>query len=273
MVKTVPAGPLTIRVYTAPEAGLNVVSALVMGQKEAILIDAQYTLADAEKLVAELKTSGRSLKAIYISHSDPDYYFGLLPLKAAFPQTIVYATQPTINTILATAQYKLDYWGPIMGAAIANNVVLPQLLKGDHLELEGHRLDIKGLDGADAVNSFVWIPDAKAIVGGRSLFSGLHLWMTDVNTPELRTAYHARLSVMTALRPTLVIPAHQKDDQVLDASIIAYNEKYLTEYEAELSKATNSAQLIEAMKKLYPQAGLETGLELGAQVTKGEIKF
>nr|WP_262906254.1 MBL fold metallo-hydrolase [Hymenobacter terricola] len=271
--KTIPAGPLRLQVYSAAEPGLYVASTIVMGHREAILIDAQYTLTDAEKVVAELKKSGKTLKAIYISHGDPDYYFGLPAFKAAFPRVVVYASAPTVALILRTAQHKLDYWGPIMGPAIANNVVLPQVLKTDFLELEGHRLEIKGLDGADADYSFVWIPDAKAIVGGVRLFSGLHLWTTDVATPGRKADWRAKLALMEALQPAIVIPGHLLDNNVLDASIIAYTKKYLADYEAELGKAANSAALIAAMKARYPQAGLLVGLEIGAKVNTGEMQF
>lgn len=271
--KTIPAGPFHLDVYTASEQGLNVVSVIVMGQKDAILIDAQYTLSEAEKVVAEIKKSGENLKAVYISHGDPDYYFGLQAIKAAFPDVIVYASGPTVALIMKTAQHKLDYWGPIMGQAIANNIILPQVLKTDYIDLEGHRLEIKGLDGADADYSFVWIPDAKAIMGGVRLFSGLHLWTTDVATPGRKADWKAKLAMMEALHPGIVIPGHMKDDKVLDASIISYTKKYLADYETELDKAANSEALIKAMKASYPNAGLVTGLEIGAKVNKGEIKF
>ena len=270
---TIPAGPLSLRVYSAAEPGLYVASTIVMGQKAAVLIDAQYTLADAEKVVAELQKSGKALQAIYISHGDPDYYFGLQAFKAAFPHVAVYASAPTVALILRTAQHKLDYWGPVMGPAIVNNVVLPQVLPTDFLELEGHRLEIKGLDGADADYSFVWIPAARAIVGGVRLFSGLHLWTTDVATPGRKADWRAKLGLMEALQPAIVVPGHMLDNKVLDAGSIAYTKQYLADYEAELGKAANSAALIAAMNARYPRAGLPLGLEIGAKVNTGEMEF
>ena len=64
-----------------------------------------------------------------------------------------------------------------------------------------------------------------------------------------------------------------KDDKMLDASIIAYLKKYLADYETQLNQAANSEELITAMKALHPNAGLITGLEIGAKVNKGEMKF
>jgi glyoxylase-like metal-dependent hydrolase (beta-lactamase superfamily II) len=271
--KTIQAGPLNLHVYSASEQAFGVVSTIVTGENEAILIDAQFSLPDAEKVVAEIRRSGKQLQAVYISHSDPDYYFGLQAIRAAFPQATVYASEPTVANIVKTAQQKLDFWGPKLGAAATTNIVLPQVLKNDYLELEGHRLEIKGLDGNDAAHSFVWVPDAKAIIGGVSLFSGLHLWTADAATPERKAAWKQKLDMMDALNPLVVIPAHVKDKAILDKSVISYNKKYLSDYESELAKAANSTDLIAAMVKLYPQAGLMMGLEIGAKVNKGEMKW
>ena len=61
-------------------------SELLVGQREAMLIDAQFSRADAEQLVKRIQASGKTLSTIYISHGDPDFYFGLDVLKAAFPR-------------------------------------------------------------------------------------------------------------------------------------------------------------------------------------------
>ena len=47
----------------------------------------------------------------------------------------------------------------------------------------------------------------------------------------------------------------------------------LARFESELAKAKDSTELIEAMKKAYPTAGLGIALELGAKINKGEMKW
>jgi hypothetical protein len=54
---------------------------------------------------------------------------------------------------------------------------------------------------------------------------------------------------------------------------LQYNREYLKAYDLELAKAKNSAALIAAMKKRYPDAGLGMALEIGAKVNKGEMKW
>lgn len=81
------AEPLRLEVYNPGEKAIFAVSSeLLVGQREAMLIDAQFSRADAEQLVKRIQASGKTLSTIYISHGDPDFYFGLDVLKAAFPR-------------------------------------------------------------------------------------------------------------------------------------------------------------------------------------------
>ena len=183
------AGPFQLHVYHATEQSFGVTSTIVEAEHEVLLIDAQFTLPDAAQLVARIQATGKPVKAVFVSHGDPDYYFGLQVIRTAFPAATVYASAPTVAHITHTAQPKLDFWGPKLGASGTTNVVLPQVLKGNSLELDGHALEIIGLDGDDAEHSAVWLPDAKAIIGGVSVFSDLHLWMADAGSPERRATW------------------------------------------------------------------------------------
>ena len=70
--------------------------------EEAILVDAQFGKSQAEKVVEKIRASGKKLTTIYISHGDPDYYFGLETIKAVFPDAKVVATPPTVDHIKET---------------------------------------------------------------------------------------------------------------------------------------------------------------------------
>src|SRR5450830_1113047 len=68
---------LTLKVYNADANSFNVNSTLVMGAKDAILIDGGFTRADALRIAANVLDSGKQLTTIYVSQADPDYYFGV----------------------------------------------------------------------------------------------------------------------------------------------------------------------------------------------------
>src|SRR3546814_15498681 len=97
------AAELALDVYNPGAAAIfPVTSVLVSGEKELILVDAQFGKSQAEQLVKKIRASGKQLTTIYISHGDPDYYFGLETLTAAFPDAKVLASAPTVEHIKHT---------------------------------------------------------------------------------------------------------------------------------------------------------------------------
>lgn len=251
----------------------QVSSVLVSGQREAILIDAQFGKSQAEKVVKMVRDSGKTLTTIYISHGDPDFYFGLDTVVAAFPNARVVATEPTVQHIKETVDGKLAFWGPKLGADAPSRPVIPQVLKGSTLTLEGQALEITGLDGPQPDRSFVWIPSLKAVVGGVVVFGNLHVWMADTQTPQSHKDWLATLARIEALKPVTVIPGHYAPGAPLTLESVRYTQGYIRAFDTQTAKAADSAALIAAMKAQYPQAGAAASLELSAKVAKGEMKW
>jgi glyoxylase-like metal-dependent hydrolase (beta-lactamase superfamily II) len=271
--KTVEAGKLKLQVYHAAESSFGVASVVVSGANEAVLIDAQFTLADAEKVAQQIKDSGKKLTAIYISHGDPDYYFGLEIFKKYFPEVTAFASPTTVEHIKATAQKKIDVWGERLGKAITSNVVLPQVLKGDYLTVDGERLEVIKPDAAPE-RAFVWIPAMKAVVGGINVFgTTFHPWMADAQSPEARSKWIAVLSKIESLHPDIVVPAHAKSDSPFDLKAVQHTQRYVKFYEEALKTHKNSEELIQALKAHYPHLTFEVALLIGAKVNTGEMKW
>jgi glyoxylase-like metal-dependent hydrolase (beta-lactamase superfamily II) len=267
------AAPLTVQVYNADSGSFHVNAVLVAGKTDAVLLDTGFTRADALRIAAMVLDSKKTLKTIYVSQADPDYYFGIEVIKQYFPDAKVVATAPTLKKIEASLSSKLQVWGPRMGANAPKNVPLPEMLAGNTIALEDQTLEIRGLDDSLPHRSYVWIPSIKTIAGGVNVFGGLHLWTADTQSVQERADWAKKLGAMAALKPVAVIPGHALPGQKHDASQIAWSQAYLARYEQELAKAPNSGALIEAMKKAYPDAGLGIALDIGAKVNKGEMKW
>ena len=267
------AAPLTVQVYNADAGSFHVNAVLVAGKTDAVLLDTGFTRADALRIAAMVLDSKKTLKTVYISQADPDYYFGIEVIKQYFPEAQVVTTAPTRKKIEATLATKLQVWGPRMGNNAPKSVPLPEVLAGNTITLEGEALEIRGLDDALPHRSYVWIPSIKTIAGGVNVYAGLHLWTADAQSVQERTEWARKLGVMATLQPTTVIPGHSAPGQRQDASQLAWSQNYLARFELELPKAANSGELIAAMKKAYPDAGLGIALDIGAKVNKGEMKW
>jgi glyoxylase-like metal-dependent hydrolase (beta-lactamase superfamily II) len=268
------AQPLAVKVYNADGNSFNVNSTLVYGEKEAMVIDGGFTRADALRIAANVLDSGKQLTTIYVSQADPDYYFGVETLKAFFPQADVVTTPAVLEKLSAKLAGKVGFWGPKMGANAPRQPVVPRALAGNTLQLEGQTIEIRGTQGLLAHRPYAWIPSIKAIVGNIGVFGNMHVWTADTQTAAERAAWVAQLDEMAALKPELVVPGHMKAGTPLDASSIGFTRSYLTAFESRLPAAKNSADLIGAMKKAYPQLVDGTmSLDIGAKVNKGEMKW
>ena len=155
-------------------ASFHVNAVLVAGQADAVLIDTGFTRADAYRIAAMVLDSKKTLKTIYISQADPDFYFGAEVLQQIFPEAKLVAAAPTVKKIQATLATKLQVWGPRMGANAPTNPPVPEVMAGNTISLEGQTLEIRGLDDSLPHRSYVWIPSIKAIAGGVNVFGGLH---------------------------------------------------------------------------------------------------
>lgn len=265
------AAPLELDIVNPGEAAIfPVASVLVKGKRDAILVDAQFSRAEALKLVERIRASGKRLTTIYISHGDPDFYFGLDVLQQAFPKANIVATPETLAAMRKKADAKLAYWGPILKDNAPRAIVYPQALKGTSLTLEGKQLSIRSVTPE---RSYVWIPSIKAVVGGVVLFSDLHVWMADTQSAESRKTWLATLDTIEALQAVTVVPGHFAPGVAMSPASIAYTRNYLTQFSEAAAKAANSSELIATMQALYPNAGLQSGLQTSAKVATGEMKW
>jgi len=268
------AEPLRLEVYNpGHQAIFPVSSVIVTGEKHAILVDAQFGKAQAEQLVQRLRASGKTLTTIYISHGDPDYYFGLDTLTQAFPDAKVLASAATVAHIRQTMDAKLSYWGPQMGADKPARLVVPQVLDGNQLLLEGQALEVVGLDGPQPERSFVWIPSIKAVVGGVVVADNIHVWMADTQSPKSHADWLGTLAQIEKLAPRTVVPGHFMGQSSRSLEAVRFTANYIRDFDAETAKAKDAGALIAAMNKRYPGLADESSLELSARVAKGEMKW
>lgn len=268
------AQPLQVKVYNADGNSFNVNSTLVYGEKDAMVIDAGFTRADALRIAANVLDSGKQLTTIYVSQADPDYYFGVETLKEIFPQADVVTTPAVLEKLMPKLAGKVAFWGPKMDANAPRKPVVPRALSGNTLTLEGQTIEIRGTQGVLAHRPYTWIPSIKAIVGNIGVFGQMHVWTADTQTTAERAAWVAQLDEMAALKPELVVPSHMQSGTKIDISNITFTKDYLQTFEKKLATSSNSAELINAMKQAYPQISAGSmSLDIGAKVNKGEMKW
>ena len=259
------ASQLHLQVFTSPPEGISVNSTLIYGDRDAILVDAQFRLSDAHRVVAAILESKKNLTTVYVTHPHPDHYFGLVVIRQAFPNAKFVALPKVVDGIKASWQNRVNAWKPQYGDNIPSNPIIPEALEGSTLTLEGETLQVFGpLQGDSAGdNSFVWIPSLKAIVGGDTLFSGAHFVYAPMS-PVQKKDWMATIDQMAALKPEIVIPGHQIAGAPNDASVLVFMKKYMQDSDEAQSSSKTADEFKSKMKALYPNLGIDSLLNISA---------
>jgi glyoxylase-like metal-dependent hydrolase (beta-lactamase superfamily II) len=269
------AGKLAWAYFQADENGFRRTPVLLTGEKEAILLDGGFTLSDGRAVADAIKATGKTLTTIYVSCSDPDYYFGLRPIADAFPGAKIIAAGATVAAIKANVQAKLDVWGPQLkdnGPKVLADVVIPEVSDVAALEIEGNAIEIVTV--ADLKDRrYLWVPSLEAVFGGVLISSGVHVWVADEPTIDERKKWIAALDEIAARKPQTVVPSHQVAGAPDGLAAVEFTRAYLEAFNEEADQAKSSIELIAAMKRRYPDLLDVSSLELGAKVAKGEMKW
>ncbi len=248
---------------------------LLSGASEAVLIDGGFTFPDGRATVEAIKASGKKLTTIYISQSDPDYYFSLKPIKEAFPNARVIAASDTLAAIKGSVEKKLAVWGPQLkenGPQTLADIVIPEAFDDKSLAVDGQVIEIVAAEGL-ANRRYLFVPSLNAVVGGILIFAGVHVWTADTATKELRAAWIANLDKIAARKPTIIVPGHMAPEAPTDLSAVAHTKAYLIAFEEEIAKAKDSAGLKAAMEARFPGLGMGIALDIGSKVALGEMKW
>ena len=255
-----------------PVGSPNKSAVLVTGQTEALLVDAGFTRADGHRLVAAILDSGKTLKTVFVSHADPDFYFGLEAIADAFPEAALVATPIVIKHINASFEGKLKAWAAL-GANLPTRLVPLTPLTTDFLEIDGNRLELK--DGSEVLpdRSYLWSADDRAILGGVLVFQQEHVWTADTATPEKRAAWIELIDQMLALEPELVIAGHRLPESANDSSALEYTRSYLQQFEVILAASADAAATTATLVETYPDSGMLIAATIGPKVAKGEMTW
>ena len=251
---------------TASEPGFLVDATLITGDKDAVLIDSSFTLADAHRLVGAILDSRKNLTTVYVTHWHPDHYFGLGVLKQAFPKAKLVALPETVAEIKKTWKAKVKQWQPIYGDTIPAQPVIPTALPPDtkFLTLEGQKLEIRGgAQGDSPNNSYVWIPSSKTLITGDIVYHGVHPWTAETNAAS-RAEWLKVLDELSALQPKLVIAGHKDPKTKDDITGIEQTRGYLKVFDEAVASSKSADEVEAKVKAKYADLLLPIILHFGA---------
>jgi len=256
----------SIKVFTSPDDQFWTNSVIIEGEHEVMLVDAQLTKNNAEKVLQEINATKKPLSIIYITHEHADHFLGLEVFKEAYPGVKIIANSAVVDRINQAYQEKIEKWQKIFGSGATSRVVTISKFDGNFVEFEGSKIEVlKHIRGDTDENTMLWIPGQRILIAGDVLFNNMHVYTAETDS-KARGKWLNSLNKIRELKPAVVIPGHSKVGAPLDASTaVDFTENYLLVFEKELKTAKDSDSFINTMKERFPSTDLLLALERGAK--------
>jgi glyoxylase-like metal-dependent hydrolase (beta-lactamase superfamily II) len=254
-----------LKVHTGRgQVGYDVNSTMIVGERDMVVIDPQFSLSEAHKLAAEILETRKRLTTIYSTHAHPDHLFGLAVLTQAFPEAKIVALPATVSAAKTGWPARQKFWFPVYGNNIPGpEPVLPEELATPVLTLEGEEFPITGgVQGSDGPgNSFVWVPSLAAVITGDIVFDHVYF---GVPRDAARENWLKTIGQIAALNPAIVIPGHEGPGATRDMRSIDFMKKYIADWDVNVARSKTAAEMRANVLEQYP--GLGMGFTLNDRV-------
>ncbi len=232
---------LYVQTYHAPVTGFFSNSHLIHGEKEVLLIDAQFSADEGKNVIKMIEASGKSLTKIIITHAHPDHYYGLETLGVYYNEVVIAANKQTSKEISKSINHWMN--NDKIERKYANTVALQEqqmLFAGEIFKF----LTLK--NGESPANTVIYLPSTRTLFIGDLASNGMHMWLAEGNT----TRWLTHLEQVRKLGPIdAIYPGHGPKG---DSLLIDKAEKYIKDFQQTVASSPDVNTAITAMIKLYP---------------------
>jgi len=247
-------------------------STLIFGQKDAVLVDTFLTVEQCNGLADAIAASGKTLKAIYVTHAHGDHFFGLKVLQDRFPDAKALATSEVVAKMkLQITPEKLNgRWRKLFPNQISDVISIAEPLQGNEIDLEGNKLVVVRLGHTDTDDSTcLHVPSIGLVVAGDAVYNGIHPFLIESNR-QTRPEWIAALDEIDALKPSAVVAGHKIPANDDSPKNVEATRQYIRDF-IRLNDATKTArELYDRMLELYPDRANPGSLWSSAIAAKAE---
>src|SRR6185503_20049670 len=174
---------LSIKVFTSLDDQFWTNSVIIEVPHEVMLVDAQLTKTNAERVLREIKETKKPLSIIYITHEHADHFLGLEVFKEAYPRVRIIANSAVVDRINKVYQEKIDKWQKISGSSAISHVVAIEKFDGNLIKFESSKIEaLKNIRGDTDENTMLWIPGQGILIAGDVLFNDMHVYTAETDS-------------------------------------------------------------------------------------------
>ena len=266
-----PDVPLQLLHFVSELDEINVSSSLVMGKKDAILFATQGTRSASERLVAEIKKTGRNLTHVYLGHPHLDHSQGASVVQEHYPNA-KFVAAPKVAALQQLRMAPDDERSISRFGSNAVTSIPFEPLADEVLWLEGHEIQLwhdqvgdVGIGHVDEPHTVVYIPALKALLPNDIAYYKGHMMMGG-STAESRSQWKEQLQSYQTMGLDIVIPGHVPRNlsyEMTADGVLTHSLTYIENYEAALASSNSSEEVIEKMLALYPGMEHTSALYLG----------
>jgi glyoxylase-like metal-dependent hydrolase (beta-lactamase superfamily II) len=242
-------------------------STLVVGSTEAVLIDAQHMHSDVAALGDLIEQTGKRLTTIYVTHGHADHWYGVGDLLARFPAARAVAIPGVVDYIKESAEETAQQWSAWFGDRVVDPTVIPDVLDGSDIELDGAELRIIEVGQGDiAPSTVVHVPAIDAVVTGDVVYNQIHA-MLGLSGPDEWERWIQSVDTIEKLSPKMVVAGHKRPESS-DAEVtrmLDQTRSYISDFADGARTAGSAEELIERMTSKYPDFGNPWTLRFSAK--------
>ncbi len=248
MTRQSAGAPLDVQRFVASEAGAWSNAYLMSGVSEAILFDAPMLRSDAARLADMIDRSGKSLKAVFISHAHPDHFLGSDLIADRFPAARFVSTANVAADIKTDGPWMVSMLQGRLGAEGPRRLVAVEPVDGDALEIDATPLEIAEFGEGEAKHmATIRIPEQKALLCADLVYHDAHLYLQERHIESWRSRLD-ELEAFSKDRVTTFYPGH---GDPAGPELIAQTRAYLQAFAAAIREG--DAKFVEQhMLSLYP---------------------
>ncbi len=228
-------------------------STLILGERNAVLVDPPYTHEQIQRVGDWVERSGRRLAHIYATHGHGDHWFGTDVLMRRFPGAVTYATDGTIRLMhQQAAEGRAQLWDKDFPGLIPDSPVVYQPIPADGFQLEGHRVQAVETGHTDTDDTTVLhVPSLGLVVAGDVVYNGVHQYLLESAGGGLE-AWLKALDQVAALQPRAVVAGHKNKDLPDDPAILDQTRDYLLDAQRLLADKPDPREFYDQMRDRYP---------------------
>ncbi|MFC6015224.1 MBL fold metallo-hydrolase [Plantactinospora solaniradicis] len=244
---------------------------LISGDRDAVLVDALMTVAEARKLTDWIVATGKNLTTIYITHGHGDHFFGVSTVLERFPDARVVATPRVVKAMHEQVGPKVldGFWRPLFPDQIADRPVVAEPLTEPSFELEGEPLIPVELGHSDTDNTTaLHIPSIGVVIAGDAVYNDVHPYLAESADGGM-DAWLVALEVIEALDPHTVIAGHKRHGADDGPHNITETRRYIHDFASAARDTGTALELYEQVLAQHPDRVNPGVLWNSARAAKG----